>query len=77
MRDEVAAVAPAAASTTRAGTPGLDIRAGLVAQLEAAGVNRIDVSPVCTLESPDHFSYRRDGVTGRTAGLVRCAPRLT
>jgi YfiH family protein len=77
MRDEVAAVAPAAASTTRAGTPGLDIRAGLVAQLEAAGVERVDVSSVCTIESPDHFSYRRDGVTGRTAGLVRCAPRLT
>jgi YfiH family protein len=77
MRDEVAAVVPAAASTTRAGTPGLDIRAGLVAQLVAAGVERIDVSPVCTIESPDHFSYRRDGVTGRTAGLVRCGPRLT
>jgi YfiH family protein len=74
MRDEVAAVAPAAASTTRAGTAGLDIRAGLVAQLSAAGVTRMEVSAVCTLESPDHYSYRRDGTTGRTAGLVRCAP---
>lgn len=74
MRDEVAAVAPAAASTTRAGTAGLDLRAGLVAQLEEAGVGHIAVSDVCTLESPDHFSYRRDGVTGRTAGLLRCAP---
>jgi YfiH family protein len=76
MRAEVSAVAPAAAATTRDGTPGLDIRAGLVAQLEDAGVSRIDVSAVCTLESPDHFSYRRDGMTGRTAGLLRCAPAL-
>ena len=68
-------VAPAAATTTRAGTAGLDLRAGLVAQLRDAGVERIDVSPVCTLESPDHFSYRRDGVTGRFAGIVRCEPR--
>lgn len=75
MRDEVAAVAPAAAATTRVGTAGLDIRAGLVEQLTGAGVGAINVSDVCTIESPDHFSYRRDGVTGRTAGLVRCLPR--
>ena len=24
----------------------------------------------CTLESPDLFSYRRDGVTGRQAGVI-------
>ena len=71
MRDEVA---PVAASTTRAGTAGLDLRAGLLAQLEAAGVRRIEVSSVCTIESADHFSYRREGTTGRSAGLVRCAP---
>ncbi|HSP37219.1 MAG TPA: peptidoglycan editing factor PgeF [Frankiaceae bacterium] len=77
MRAEVAETAPAAFATTRVGTPGLDIRAGLVAQLEAAGVARVEVSTVCTIESPDHFSYRRDGVTGRSAGLLRCAPRAT
>ncbi len=76
MRAEVATVAPAAASTTRAGTAGLDIRAGVVAQLEAAGVRHVEVSSVCTIESSDHFSYRREGVTGRFAGLVRCAPAL-
>jgi len=72
MRDEVAARAPAAAATTRRGTAGLDLRAGLVAQLESAGVRQIDVSAICTIESPDHYSYRREGVTGRFAGLVRC-----
>jgi YfiH family protein len=75
MRDEVATLVPEAASRTRFGTAGLDIRAGLAAQLRTCGVTDIDVSSVCTLESPDHFSYRRDGTTGRTAGLVRCAPR--
>jgi YfiH family protein len=77
MRAEVAETAPAAFATTRAATPGLDIRAGVAAQLEAAGVRRVEVSSICTIESPDHFSYRRDGSTGRTAGLLRCAPRAT
>jgi YfiH family protein len=75
MRDEVAAVAPAAASRTREGTPALDLRTGIVEQLQAAGVSRIDVSAVCTIESPAHFSYRREGTTGRFAGLIRCRPR--
>lgn len=74
MRAEVAAVAPGAASTTRAGTAGLDIRAGLAEQLHSAGVVQIEVSPICTIESADHFSYRRDGTTGRSAGLLRCSP---
>ncbi|MDQ1467605.1 MAG: Multi-copper polyphenol oxidoreductase laccase, partial [Actinomycetota bacterium] len=25
---------------------------------------------VCTADSPDHFSYRRDGVTGRQATIA-------
>lgn len=70
MRDEVAAVVPEATSTTRAGTPALDLRAGLVAQLRAAGVERISVDERCTAEDPSLFSYRRDGVTGRFAGLA-------
>ncbi|MDQ1631220.1 MAG: purine-nucleoside/S-methyl-5-thioadenosine phosphorylase / adenosine deaminase [Frankiaceae bacterium] len=76
MRAEVAAVAPAAASTTRAGTAGLDIRAGLAEQLRSAGVRQVEVSSICTIESADHFSYRRDGTTGRSAGLLRCSPGL-
>jgi copper oxidase (laccase) domain-containing protein len=27
-------------------------------------------SPACTMESHDHFSYRRDRATGRLAGYV-------
>ncbi|GLW63162.1 laccase domain protein [Actinomadura rubrobrunea] len=70
MRDEVAARAPEAYATTRAGTPGLDIRAGIVGQLKADGVTDIRVDPRCTIETPELFSYRREGRTGRFAGFV-------
>jgi YfiH family protein len=70
MRDEVAAAVPAARATTRKGTPGLDIRAGIVAQLAGEGVTRVQVDPRCTIETPGLFSYRRDGRTGRFAGYV-------
>ncbi len=36
----------------------------------AAGVRTIEADPWCTAESPDLYSYRRDGVTGRFAGVV-------
>ena len=74
MQEEVADGLPESRATTRAGTPALDLRAGLRAQLEALGVPTVEVSDVCTAESPDHYSYRRDGVTGRFAGLVRLEP---
>lgn len=70
MQEEVAAVVPAARATTRQGTPALDIRAGLVEQLEHLGVWNPIVSPTCTVEDKNFFSYRRDGVTGRFAGVI-------
>jgi polyphenol oxidase len=69
MHDEVAAVAPDAATVTRAGTPALDLRRGLAGRLERRGVV-VEWVGGCTAESPTSFSYRRDGVTGRSAGLV-------
>lgn len=69
MRDDVAAVAPDAATVTRAGTPGLDLRRGLAALLESRGV-RVEHVGGCTAETPTLFSHRRDRVTGRSAGLV-------
>lgn len=74
MRDEVAAVTPGAAATTSWGTSGLDLGAGVRAQLDAAGLRADDVATVgrCTRESPDLYSHRRDGArAGRLAGLVR------
>jgi copper oxidase (laccase) domain-containing protein len=59
---------------TAAGAPALDLRAGTGAALAAAGVvDRTDVD-VCTYESVDHFSHRRDGVTGRQALIVTRRP---
>ena len=70
MRDEVAAVEPAAYAETRWGTPAVDVAAGVRAQLLRAGVRAVGAPVACTLESADHFSYRRDRTTGRLAGYV-------
>ncbi|GHH85008.1 peptidoglycan editing factor PgeF [Streptomyces capitiformicae] len=70
MRGDVAAVEPTAYAETSWGTPSVDVCAGVHAQLERLGVHDREQSPVCTLESRDHFSYRRDRTTGRLAGFV-------
>ncbi|WP_405612195.1 peptidoglycan editing factor PgeF [Streptomyces sp. NBC_00076] len=70
MRAEVAAVEPTAHARTSWGTPAVDVAAGVHAQLERLGVRDREQSPVCTLESGDHFSYRRDRTTGRLASYV-------
>ncbi|MGV2918803.1 peptidoglycan editing factor PgeF [Streptomyces alfalfae] len=70
MRADVAAVEPAAYAETSWGTPAVDVTAGVHAQLERLGVHDRGRSPACTLESGDHFSYRRDRTTGRLAGYV-------
>jgi YfiH family protein len=74
MRDAVAAAVPGSGCVTRAGTPGLDIRSGVAAQLATAGVRQVQADGRCTAEDPDLYSYRRDGRTGRFAGLVWLAP---
>jgi copper oxidase (laccase) domain-containing protein len=71
MQAEVGAAEPTAVATTSWGTPSLDLGAGVRAQLERDGVTVVDAGR-CTRESPDLFSYRRDGRgAGRLAGLVR------
>jgi polyphenol oxidase len=70
MRAEVAETVPAAWSETSWGTPAVDVTAGVHAQLDELGVVDRHSSPFCTLESGDHFSYRRDRTTGRLAGYV-------
>jgi hypothetical protein len=73
LQDAVAAVEPVTRVTTSWGTPSLDVGAGVVAQLEREGVQVVDLSR-CTIESPDLFSYRREGPrSGRQAGLIRIA----
>lgn len=70
MQAEVARMAPAAAVRTRRGTPGLDLRLGLAEVLRSAGVGQVVHDPRCTVEDPRLFSHRRDGVTGRQAGVI-------
>ncbi|GHE87354.1 laccase domain protein [Amycolatopsis deserti] len=65
---------PGSATRTRAGKPGLDLRAGLWRQLAEAGVGKVGVDPRCTAEDPTLFSYRRDGTTGRIAALTWAEP---
>ena len=70
MAGEVEKAAPGSRCTTRQGTVGVDLLAGATAQLAREGVRATSVGG-CTLEQPDlWFSYRRDGVTGRHAGIV-------
>nr|WP_205709073.1 peptidoglycan editing factor PgeF [Kineococcus siccus] len=69
MADDVAAHVPAARARTTWGTSAVDVAAGVLAQLAQAGVPASRVSR-CTAEHDDLFSYRRDGRTGRTGGVV-------
>nr|WP_204069213.1 peptidoglycan editing factor PgeF [Planobispora siamensis] len=70
MRDEVAEAVPEAWATTRAGTPAVDLRAAITAQLARAGVGDVRHDARCTIESPELFSHRRERPTGRFAGYV-------
>lgn len=75
MRDQVGALVPGSACTTRAGTPGIDLRAGLRGQLARLGVGCVTDDARCTAESAELYSYRRDGTTGRFAGLIWLVPQ--
>ncbi|MFE6864377.1 peptidoglycan editing factor PgeF [Nocardia sp. NPDC057668] len=70
MRADVESRLPGSATTTVRGTPGLDLRAGIRRQLEAAGVGGIAVDPRCTIEDKTLFSHRRGAPTGRLAGVI-------
>jgi YfiH family protein len=70
MADEVEAALPGSRTTTSAGTPGLDLRAGIACQLRDLGVTSIDADPRCTVADPNLFSHRRGAPTGRLASLV-------
>ena len=69
MQSEISSAAPAARSVTDAGSTGLDIRDGVAWQLEQMDIESI-IDPMCTRQSQLHYSFRRDGLTGRTAGFI-------
>ncbi|WJY68395.1 peptidoglycan editing factor PgeF [Corynebacterium auris] len=61
---------PGSMTRTAQGSPGLDVRAGIVRQLFELGVTHVDADPRDTITDGDFFSYRRDGTTGRQAGVI-------
>ena len=69
VRDEVADQVPEAAASTRAGTPAVDVRVGVLAQLRRHGIDG-ELIGGCTFEDPHLFSYRRDTTTGRQVGVI-------
>ena len=70
MANDVEAHLPGSKTRTAKGTWGVDVRAGLIRQLMSKGVTAIEADPRCTIEDTDFFSYRREGKTGRQAGLI-------
>ena len=72
MRARVAARHPTAFSHTRRGTPALDLPRAVEARLDQLGFTHIVRRPECTIESAQLFSHRREGVTGRFAGVIVC-----
>ena len=70
MAGEVDKAVPGSRCTTTKGTTGIDLTKGAMRQLDGLGIVTSAVGG-CTLEQPErYFSYRRDGETGRHAGIV-------
>lgn len=72
-RDAAAAVSAPSVAVSWQGTPAIDVAAGVVDQLARDDVD-VQWLPGCARESPDLYSHRRDGRTGRYAGVVRLLP---
>lgn len=69
MRDEAASAAPLSAAMTWQGTPAIDVAAGVVEQLTDLDV-ALEWVPGCAREDEALYSHRRDGRTGRFAGVI-------
>ena len=74
LRAEVSAAVAESSSITTWGTPSLDLPAGAIAVLRELGVIQVRRVAACTVTDLRFYSYRRDGVTGRFAGVVRTRP---
>lgn len=75
MADAVEAAVPGTRSTTDRGSPAVDVGAGVVSQLEQAGVSVHDVgADACSIEDHRLASHRRDGVRAGRMGAVVMLP---
>jgi copper oxidase (laccase) domain-containing protein len=64
---------PTSLVTAGNGGIGADIRLGLQSQWSAVGAT-VTLVGGCTAEDSQYFSHRRDGVTGRQAGVIAWMP---
>lgn len=69
VADEVLTSHPRAFASTSVGKPALDLPKALIGDLVELGVT-YEASSICTLENIDYFSYRRNNITGRNAGVI-------
>ena len=69
MFSDVTKQIPATAAKIRPQSTCLNIESGLISKLDQTGV-AWKSSGLCTMHDPGFFSYRRDGVTGRQAGVI-------
>ena len=65
---------PPSATVSWTGTPAIDVAAGVVDQL-VAPASRVTWVPGCTRESPDLYSYRRDGRPAGSPASSGCSRR--
>lgn len=70
LQNQVLALHPTAKSETKSGTPALDLTKALISVLTSVDVT-VTVNPGCTFEDDNLFSFRRNKVTGRQAGVIR------
>lgn len=74
LQEQACARRPELQATTTWGTPALDLRAGVVAELSDLGIADARLVGGCTIEDSSFYSYRRSPVTGRFAGVVTLVP---
>jgi hypothetical protein len=67
--DEVCAIHPAAEGDRIRFEFSLNLPRALTIELEKLKVD-VSLTEICALESQQYFSYRRDGITGRNAGVI-------
>ncbi len=72
MQGALASRWPSAHATTSWGTPSLDLPAAVWSQIADVGIHNISRIHMCSREREDMFSHRRDGATGRFAGVIVC-----
>lgn len=76
LRAQVTERHPSAMSSTRWGTPALDLPRAIETRLAQLEIGAVVRQRFCTYEDTNFFSHRREGTTGRQAGVIVCGVSL-